>query len=472
MSDPTTDRWAQQLGLVATPLFGRERPDAAMHHLAVLDGVRASFLLSRESDEDTSAAADWAWSSDVRHHILLKQQQIIVTRVSGTKETFERQSVESKLIDFLNYLEVDSDAQKIVGAIDHLLRLFRRHRAALRQFNTKQPPDLQSFLYLLAIAETTDAIAAHHDSETLIKDYSLTGWDPQLLNDHYVSRFVEEVLLSSTSMRRLLTPLTVRHAGGALFQEAQAEILSDPIQMTLFGLANAAPQQIDLTRLGVYYTPPGLARTLTEIAIEPHLRRDTISINDPACGSGIFLCEAIRTLQRRGYAGKITLVGSDISPQAVQMAKFSIACALMDWPGNKVQWNVESSDFFDALITNRKFLVVLMNPPFLSWDALTEEQRKFVRGVLGSSFAGKPDLSTAFIQESLGHLAPGGTLATLIPRGVIDSKRGSKWRNDILLHNEVKTHRDVRRTRPVSPCYGEHRRRRVSASAYCSASTH
>jgi hypothetical protein len=212
-----------------------------MHHLAVLDGVRASFLLSRESDEDTSAAADWAWSSDVRHHILLKQQQIIVTRVSGTKETFERQSVESKLIDFLNYLEVDSDAQKIVGAIDHLLRLFRRHRAALRQFNTKQPPDLQSFLYLLAIAETTDAIAAHHDSETLIKDYSLTGWDPQLLNDHYVSRFVEEVLLSSTSMRRLLTPLTVRHAGGALFQEAQAEILSDPIQMTLFGLANAAP---------------------------------------------------------------------------------------------------------------------------------------------------------------------------------------------------------------------------------------
>src|SRR5215831_10273556 len=97
MSDQAGSSWAQQVGLIATPTFGREKPDPDQRHLALLDGVRASFLLSRESDEDLSAAPDWAWSSDVRHHVLLKQKQIIVTRVSGSRETFERQSVEARL---------------------------------------------------------------------------------------------------------------------------------------------------------------------------------------------------------------------------------------------------------------------------------------------------------------------------------------------------------------------------------------
>src|SRR5262245_32659533 len=120
MTDQAINSWGQQLGLVATPLFGRERTDgAALRHMALLDGVRSSFLISDESDGDTSAAADWAWSSDVRHHVLLRQKQIVVTRASGSTETLERRSVESKLIDFLHYLELDSDSQKIVGAVDH-----------------------------------------------------------------------------------------------------------------------------------------------------------------------------------------------------------------------------------------------------------------------------------------------------------------------------------------------------------------
>ncbi len=352
----------------------------------------------------------------------------LIRRNSGSKETLERQSVESRLAEFLRYLELDSDSQKIVGVIDHLIRLFRRHRTTLRQANAPSPPDLQSFLYLLAITEEEDAIGAHHRGESIIEKYSLSDFDPTQLSDDYVLRFNEDVRLSSASTRRLVTPLTVRHAGGALFQEAHAEILSDPIQMTLFGLADAARQRLDLSKLGVYYTPPGLARTLTEIAIEPHLNRDVIRINDPACGSGIFLCEAIRVLQRRKYAGKVVLFGHDISFPAVQMARFSIACALLDWPGHQVDWKVEAADFFDALITKHRFDVILMNPPFLSWEALTSEQREFVRDVLEDKYAGRPDLSTAFIQESLTHLSPGGTLATLLPRGVLDSQRGRRWR--------------------------------------------
>ena len=334
MSDQTSNSWAQQLGLVATPLFGRERLDAGQQHLALLDGVRASFLLS-ESEEDVSAAPDWAWSSNVRHHVLLKKEQIIISRVSGAKETLVRQSVESKLAEFLRYLELDADAQKIVGVIDHIIRLFRRHRTSLHE-NRKtwkaNFPDVESFLYLLAVAQEEDSITAHRSGDKLLKKYSLNSFDPDRLGEDYVSRFVEEVRLSPISMRHLLTPLAIRHAGGALFQEAHAELISAPIQMTLFGLADAAHQKLDLSSLGVFYTPPGLARILTEIAIEPHLKRDVIRINDPACGSGIFLCEAIRVLQRKQYKGRVELSGRDVSESAVQMARFSVACALLDWP--------------------------------------------------------------------------------------------------------------------------------------------
>lgn len=437
MSDQTAAAWAQQLGLVATPLFGYERPDPALQHLAMLDGVRASFLLSTDSDDDISAAPDWAWSSNVRHHVLLRDKNIIVSRASGSKEALERQSVETKLPEFLRYLELDSDHQKIASVIDHLIRLFRRHRASRTEKQKSDSADIESFLYLLAATQEADAITAHR-SGNILEKYCLCDFDPDTLPDDYVARFSEDVRLSSAGMRHLLTPLAIRHAGGALFQEAHAEIVSAPIQMTLFGLADAAHQRLDLLPLGVFYTPPGLARILTEIAIEPHLAREEISINDPACGSGIFLCEAIRVLQRRQFRGKVKLTGRDISLSAVQMARFSIACALLDWPEHRVTWSVEPGDFFEGPATNQEFDVVLMNPPFLSWDALTARQREFVREVLGPTFAGKPDLSTAFIQESLNHVAPDGTLATLIPRGVLDSQRGHRWREGLLLKANVR----------------------------------
>jgi adenine-specific DNA-methyltransferase len=435
MSDHVAGDWAKRLGLIATPLFGRERPDAGERHQALLDGLHASFLVS-DSDEQVPEAADWAWSSNVRSHVSLQHDQIVVSRTSGSKETFTRRSVDARLSEFLRYLEIDPDSHRVIGAIDHLIRVFRKHRTHLQTMSVSVS-DLESFLYLLALTQEPEAIGAHHDGANIVRRYCLTNFDPATLDDNYVARFVEEVSLNSASMRRLFTPLAIRHAGGALFQEAHAEVLAEPIQMTLFGLVDAGQQRLDLS-LGAYYTPIGLTRTLTEIAIEPHLNQESISIQDPACGSGIFLCESIRVLQRRRFAGAIHLVGRDISAPAVQMARYSIACALLDWPGHKVHWNVTSGNFFEDQAATSSCDVILMNPPFLSWQALSPSQKGFVRSTLGASFAGRPDLSTAFIEKCLGMLLPGGTLATLLPRGVLDSQQGAKWRERILKENDVR----------------------------------
>jgi adenine-specific DNA-methyltransferase len=438
MSNHIAGDWAkglaQRLGLIRTPLFGRERPDAGERHQALLDGLHASFLVS-DSDEQVPAAADWAWSSNVRSHVSLQHDQVVVSRTSGSKEIFTRRSVDSKLSEFLRYLEIDPDSHRVMGAIDHLIHVFRKHRTHMQTVSSPVS-DLESFLYLLALTQEPEAIGAHRAGAEIAQRYCLNNFDPTTLDDNYVSRFVEEVSLNSASMRRLFTPLAIRHAGGALFQEAHAEVLAEPIQMTLFGLVDAGQQRLDLS-LGAYYTPIGLTRTLTEIAIEPHLNQESIVIQDPACGSGIFLCESIRVLQRRNFAGRIRIIGRDISSPAVQMARYSIACALLDWPGHKAQWNVTSGDFFEDQAPAPSCDVILMNPPFLSWQALSLSQKEFVRSTLGASFAGRPDLSTAFIERCLRMLLPGGTLATLLPRGVLDSQQGAKWRESILKENDV-----------------------------------
>lgn len=438
MRDQAATSWAQRLGFVGTSLFGRERADPDEQHFALLDGVRASFLLSRElEDFEAAEAADWAWSSNVLHHVSIKQDQVVVSKTSGAKETFVRRTVESKLADFLRYLESDASSIQAVGAIDHLVQVFRKHRTNLPGNGKNAVPALQSFLYLLAIAPERDVLAAHRDSAAIVEKYHLNFFDPKKLTDDYIRRFIEEITLNKASMRHLLTPLTIRHAGGNLFQEAHAELLSGPFQATLFGLADAASQRLDLS-LGVYYTPPGLARTLTELAIEPQLGRGVIRINDPACGSGIFLCEAIRVLQRNGYKGKVYLSGRDISPHAVQMARFSVACALLDWADHQVQWLIGQGSFADVRDEQGEFDVIVMNPPFQSWEQLDSRRKDLVRSILGSSFGGKPDLSTAFIHYSLSKLSAGGTLASLVPRGVLDSERGKRWRDAILANNDVR----------------------------------
>ena len=101
-------------------------------------------------------------------------------------------------------------------------------------------------------------------------------------------------------------------------------------------------------------------------------------------------------------------------------------------PRHRVRWSVESGDFFGAPITNRRFNVVLMNPPFLSWDALTTEQRVFVRDILGTSFAGKPDLSTAFVMvwaDERPNSAEGAlrTLRRQLSAGNLNGDRSTNW---------------------------------------------
>jgi adenine-specific DNA-methyltransferase len=425
--------WAGQLGMTATPLFGREMPNGDCHR-ALLDGIQASFLLSDEGvDDQIASAPDWAWSANVRHHIYLNRERIHLSRSIGTRDVFDRASVEARLPEFLRYLEADN-AAPTTGAIDHIVRTFRKHRAALEGMKSENS-SLASFLYLLALTQEENNATDAYDN--IIEKYSLEPFDSNLIDKDYTARFIEEIRSSSAIPRKLCLPVTIRLAGGVLFQETHAELLLGPTQLSFWGLSEPFTQKLDLSH-GAYYTPPGLARMLAEVAIETHLVRPEITIADPACGSGIFLCEVIRALQRRNYTGRINVIGHDISPPAIQMARFAAACAVHDYPLAVVNLSISVADFLSSAPIDPVPNIILMNPPFQAWESLSLPLKDIVKKTLGMTLAGRPDLSSAFIQKALDEISDGGTLATLLPRGVLDSQSGAIWRSRIQSESSVR----------------------------------
>ena len=75
------DDWARYFGLAAAPLFHESKEQNAYHYV-LLDGGFGSFAVSA-TDElawDSAQGAEWAWSSDLAHHVAVTQKDVTVMR--------------------------------------------------------------------------------------------------------------------------------------------------------------------------------------------------------------------------------------------------------------------------------------------------------------------------------------------------------------------------------------------------------
>ena len=78
-------RWAEQCGLALAPLFEMEEAIVPGSHHVLLDGGFGSFALSVSTDELWREAnpANWAWSSDLPHHVTT----LLRDRISGRRRS-------------------------------------------------------------------------------------------------------------------------------------------------------------------------------------------------------------------------------------------------------------------------------------------------------------------------------------------------------------------------------------------------
>jgi SAM-dependent methyltransferase len=256
------------------------------------------------------------------------------------------------------------------------------------------------------------------------------------LPDATVELLIEEIISSSglptaKAGISMLPDLAVRHAGSEIFQEAHFALTSSG-DRDLFDWISPATSTVR-TRGTSHFTPPALARSLVEQSFKeigdmPSLAN--LTVLDPACGSGSFLYEAIRTARRLGFNGELKVVGRDISIAAVDMARFTLKFAAGDWtPAGGILIDIQAADALDAPLP--KADVVLMNPPFMAWTAMTREQRERVREILQGMTKGRVDLSMAFVSRALDAVRPGGAIGAVMPASVLASSAAESWRSEI-----------------------------------------
>jgi predicted RNA methylase len=426
-----TMTWRSQLGLLPVPLFG-SRPDSASAYV-LLNGSRGNFCLylDRQSQEHDSRSA--AWSANVGHSVALQDDDVYIQRwdeaQSFSTKRLNASEVRADLDAFHRLLERDSPPSEL-SVVAHAVAVFRRLRTQLGPAMDGGDA-LTAFLVLLAAAiEGVDR-----------QDIPLSKWQlkreslahAMKLDQAAWDALIDE-LLGGRKLENLKPDLslTLRHASGMLFQEAHYAAVFERQALLPGFTPSLVTLQSRTPAIGLHFTPAAIVRTLAEEALRAHLAaRPSITIFDPACGSGEFLREALRLLILNRYSGTVRLIGFDISPAACAMARFTLAWESRDSP-ERVDVLINSCDALGAdTAWPSNVDLVLMNPPFQAWQDMNPARRADVSRVLGDLFQQRPDLSAAFLLKALASLADGGVLGTILPAPFLDGVHFKALRDEL-----------------------------------------
>src|SRR5208283_5550981 len=161
------DDWARLLGLVAVPLFGRDRGNAPEGtHVVLLDG-RASLTLSYGNPDEllpSKRPAQWAWSSNVNHAgVIAPGASKLWWSRSEKPDEVREQSVKTQ--DDARQLLADFAADRpkpSESAVKLALDIFRSLRRGLRECGGT---DLDAIRVFNAILLWTDAVIVGAVSE-------------------------------------------------------------------------------------------------------------------------------------------------------------------------------------------------------------------------------------------------------------------------------------------------------------------
>lgn len=423
--------WSERFGLAIAPLF--EEGEVEGTHEVLLDGGYGTFALSTSGDIfDPVANSGWVWSSDVPHHIAVSGERVLVTRWDRPREaqSYSRQTVDGDLDGFYRYL-IEDRVKSNRTVVEHLLGLFRRLRSLVHEAGLPDGDTTDVFIATLGnLAFQPGSGVVPEEQSGKLAALDAVAYEAALQDVRLAHSTYDDLRLQPT--------LAVRHASGQIFQEAHFELMRVGAKdlFGLVGMAEAAPSN----RGGAHFTPPALARTIVERAIKElgdlH-ERPTLTICDPACGSGAFLYEAIRVLRRLGFSGELKVVGRDISGAAISMAQFVLRAALRDWhPGPKITVDIKVGDSLVDGAMPRADLIV-MNPPFISAIAQTAEQRARLEEIVGSA-ARRGDISMAFVSLAIRALNPRGVLGSLFPASLLSLGAARGWREWLKGESDVR----------------------------------
>jgi adenine-specific DNA-methyltransferase len=449
--DPTSRvAWAKAFGYAASNLFDPAHlKDVDEEYSILLDGRPASFALLSTKDTDLllmTKPLEWAWSSHVRHVVAVHERSnsLVVRRWDAARasRTFPLPASREAASQVVRALEA-APSTAADNVVDHILDAFRSSREivpdkepvfAIELFNllllgTRLVKDGRLSAADLRSRRTVGEVLNRICECTDVRAFGIRAELFEEVANRGVYATIDRYLSPERRFNYTLDPsLVLRHASGDVYQEAHLELETTP-QIRLAGFAPVRPA--GHLRRAVRFTPPTLARSLTEQALSR--RSESFSklvILDPACGSGIFLIESVRELVRRGYKGHLLLRGIDKSEASAAMARFAVHFAIEEAKAAGIQAELRIEVADSMTVDWSGVDVILMNPPFVRWNDLDPVARQQMQEII-SDVKGRPDLAMAFVMKAVKSLSAGGVVAAVVPAPILDSSHGLAWREEL-----------------------------------------
>ena len=168
-------------------------------------------------------------------------------------------------------------------------------------------------------------------------------------------------------------------------------------------------------KAGEFYTPQAVSKILTKIAIAGQETKRGLSVYDPCMGSGSLLLNAKKYADKPGY---IKYYGQELNNSTYNLARMNMFLHGII-PENQILRNGDTLDGDWPTGEETDFDMVLMNPPYSAkWSAAAgflQDERFSDYGVL----APKSKADYAFLLHGLYHLKNHGTMAIVLPHGVL-----------------------------------------------------
>ena len=396
--------WAKQTGVLPVNLLHCQ--NAGVLKYAMLDGDINNFCLdySENQDMDADAYKQQAWSSNMRNYIRVAGDDVMLYSVGkNSPERISKSLVLNNMEKFYQYISPKQDVLTVEGIVPFVMKEFRGIRNWLREENSAES-SMTALLYMLASIKDSGSIGNDNLASLGLptNTFDIVGNLPSM--EEHLQHLREGMNGFQPDVSLLL-----RHAAGQLFEEANYIAKFNP-QLSLFTNYDIK-YAYNPQKLGAFYTPTYLARSIVEKVIkESHIEdKEEISILDPACGSGEFLVEALRQLKTLGFAGKVKVYGWDVSSVAINIANFVLHFEKEEW-NNSLELHIEEHDSVVHDWPNVD--IVFMNPPYSSWEQLNDEQRQSVKELMPK---GKSNLSGVFYLKAVNALKENGIIGCVMP---------------------------------------------------------
>ncbi|MFT6905975.1 MAG: type I restriction enzyme M protein [Oleiphilaceae bacterium] len=190
--------------------------------------------------------------------------------------------------------------------------------------------------------------------------------------------------------------------------DTEINVLGDAYEYLIGQFASGTGKQ-----KGDFYTPPMVSKLIAKLVTKG--KTQLKSVYDPTCGSGSLLLQVAKEINRQG--GEVNrYFGQEKNSSTYNLARMNMILRGVNYRDFDIQ---QDDTLENPRHIDQRFEAVVASPPFSAhWSAnaefLTDERFKDCGKLAPTSEA-----DFAFVQHMLHHLDDNGTMAVILPHGVL-----------------------------------------------------